>query len=258
MFSSTVISVNLISVNVLHHKRMGEMMISILLMQDIMAIILILAIKGGGAGFLTSPFVLIAKTAALWGVSFLIVRYVISGLIKRFDKVHEYVFILFLGWCLSVAAAASFMSLSWEIGAFIAGVSLAASPVALYVVDGLKPLRNFFLVLFFFSIGARYDFLITAGVVVPGILLSLLFLAGKPFIYAKCFGAVGETKEFSRELGLRLGQCSEFALLVSYAAETSGAMSGRLSGIVQFITITTFIISTWLVVRRYRTPINAL
>ena len=259
MFSSTVISVKLITVNVLHHKKMGELMIGMLLIQDIIAILVILGIGGQSrGGFFTSSLLLLGKTLLLTIGAFLFVKYIIVPLLRRFDKIQEYIFILSLGWCLSVAAAAHFLNLSWEIGAFIAGVSLASCPIALYIVDRLKPLRNFFLVLFFFAVGAQYDMLIQWTVILPGLIVALLLLGIKPLAYDISFRIAGEDKAFSKELGIRMGQCSEFALLVTYTAGKAGLLSPEIVSIIQFVTITTFIVSTWVVVKKYRTPINAL
>ena len=72
------------------------------------------------------------------------------NLIKRFDRYHEYIFLLSIGWCLGMAELAIWMGLSAEIGAFIAGISIASSPIAQYIAISLKPLRDFFLVVFSF------------------------------------------------------------------------------------------------------------
>ena len=73
------------------------------------------------------------------------------------------IFLLAIGWCLGVAEAASALGLSEEIGAFIAGVTIATSPISLYIADHLKPLRDFFLILFFFSLGAGFHMDLLGG-----------------------------------------------------------------------------------------------
>ena len=84
-------------------------------------------------------------------------RYLLLPLIRRFDRIHEYIFLMTIGWCLGIAQFAHWMGLSAEIGAFIAGVVLASSPISMFIAESLKPLRDFFLVLFFFSLGAGFD-----------------------------------------------------------------------------------------------------
>ena len=78
-------------------------------------------------------------------------------LYQRFDQIPEYLFLLAIGWCLGVAELATVIGLSHEVGAFIAGVTLATSPIARFIAESLKPLRDFFLVLFFFALGAGFD-----------------------------------------------------------------------------------------------------
>ncbi|MHC4865817.1 MAG: cation:proton antiporter domain-containing protein, partial [Planctomycetota bacterium] len=151
MFSSTVVCVKLIPVSSLHHKRIGEIMISILLLQDIIAVGLILFLYSSGAtNIYVKGLFLLLKTIVFTGVSYLFVRYGILVLFQRFDKIQDYIFLMSLGWCLLSAEVAGFLGLSYEIGAFIAGIMLAISPISLFVSEGLKPVREFFLILFFF------------------------------------------------------------------------------------------------------------
>ena len=77
-------------------------------------------------------------------MSWLSVKTVLLALIKRFDRYHEYIFLLSIGWCLGMAELAIWLGLSAEIGAFIAGISIASSPIAQYIAISLKPLRDFF------------------------------------------------------------------------------------------------------------------
>ena len=75
------------------------------------------------------------------------------------------------------------MHLSEDIGAFVAGVSLAASPISLYIAESLKPLRDFFLVMFFFSIGATFNFSYASAVIIPALILAVIMLVVKPLLY---------------------------------------------------------------------------
>jgi Kef-type K+ transport system membrane component KefB len=259
MFSSTIVSLKLIPTTALHHKHMGDMMISVLLLQDVIAIILILIISGNPeeSVSVTVAFLLM-KLVLLAVVSFYIVKKVITEVFKKFDRIREFSFILFLGWGLLVAGAAHQIGLSYEIGAFIAGVSLATFPVTLVIAEDLKPLRDFFLILFFFSIGARFDFLITQHVLMAGLVLALVLVLAKPVIFKWCFKLSGEKDSVAGELGIRLGQASEFSLLVAYSALLSGQVDPRASYLIQIVVVITFVISTYWVVSKYRTPISSV
>ena len=145
MFSSTIIGLKLLPTTVLHHQHVGEIIISILLLQDILAIVLLLLIETQGPD--TSTLYALGKLAlALPGLiafAFLVGRFVLIKLMSKFDKIKEYIFLLAIGWCLGIAELAHYIGLSHETGAFIAGVSFAANPIALYISEALKPLRDF-------------------------------------------------------------------------------------------------------------------
>jgi Kef-type K+ transport system membrane component KefB len=257
MFSSTVVCVKLIPASSLHHKRIGEIMISILLLQDIIAVGLILFLYSSGAtNIYVEGLLLLLKAIVFTGVSYLLVRYPILALFRRFDKIQDYIFLMSLGWCLLSAEVAGSIGLSYEIGAFIAGIMLAISPISLFVAEGLKPVREFFLILFFFSIGAQFDFLVTKQVIIPGVILAGLVLLMKPSVFNVSFRLAGESASLAKELGIRLGQSSEFSLLVAYGAFNAGKIEARTSYLIQLAAISTFIISTYLVVYKYPTPIS--
>jgi len=257
MFSSTVVSLKLIPTTTLHHKHKGEMMTSVLLFQDILAIVMILLVssKGGSAIYILLPILLLKVFGIIFG-AFVIVKYTILPLFRKFDVIQEYIFVLALGWCLIMAEAALKIGLSYEMGAFIAGLSIASSPIAWIISEKLKPIREFFLILFFFSIGTKFDFLVTKNVVIPGLILATVLLVAKPIIFKIGFRKSGEPEDTSKELGFRLGQASEFSLLLVTGAVAAGKISIEASYLVKLVTILTFIVSTYVIMQRYPTPIS--
>jgi len=258
MFSSTIVSLKLIPTTTLHQRHTGEMMISVLLFQDILAILLILFLGGGAEGNDTLAMLLVVlKLVGLGVASFAAVKFVIIPLFRRFDTIKEYIFLASLGWCLFMAEMAYLLGLSYEMGAFLAGVALAAFPIALIISENLKPLREFFLILFFFSIGARFDLFVTRNVLLPGLILAAVLIAAKPLLFRAAFSMIKEEGRISRELGVRLGQASEFSLLVAYNAERSGQIGVSASYLIQTVVIITFIASTYWVVIKYPTPISS-
>ncbi len=258
MFSSTIISLKLIPTTALHHKHTGEMMISVLLMQDVIAILLIVMLTGGqGEHVPYAIAMLFIKLIVLAVVAYAVVRYVVNHLFIRFDIIKEYTFLLALGWGMLGAGVAHAIGLSYEMGAFIAGVAFASSPVSMVIAENLKPLRDFFLILFFFSIGAQFNYLVTQQVLFAGIVIAVLIVVMKPFVFKYGFQLIGEDKKLSMELGVRLGQGSEFSLLVAYSALAIGLIDSRASYLIQMVVIVTFVLSTYWVVNRYRTPISS-
>ena len=146
------------------------------------------------------------------------------ALIARFDHFKEYIFLLAIGWCLGVSALASWMELSAEIGAFVAGVSLATSPIALFISQSLKPLRDFFLILFFFSLGAQFNINLLGEIFLPAMVLALLALSLKPLIFRYFLLRFSERNRLAWDAGLRLGQISEFSLLIAFVAVQSNVI----------------------------------
>lgn len=258
MFSSTIIGLKLLPTTILHHQHTGEVMISVLLMQDVIAIIILILINGArqNTGISWDDLVLVGiALPALALFAFAVERYVLVKLLARFDRTQEYVFLLSVGWCLGMSFLAQKLGLSEDIGAFVAGVALAASPISLYIAESLKPLRDFFLVMFFFSIGATFNFGFAAQVVIPACILSFLMLLIKPLLFNFLLVKSGEKKTVAKEVGLRLGQASEFSLLVASIAFSSKLISEVASNLIQATTILTFIVSSYLVVLKYPTPI---
>ena len=257
MFSSTIIGIKLLPTTILHHRHTGEVVISVLLLQDVVAIVVLLVLHGVGRG--TATFIdvatLLAALPALVLLGVGIERYVLFPLFRRFDRIQEYVFLLTLGWCLGMAQTAQWIGLSYEIGAFIAGVAVAANPIARHIADSLKPLRDFFLVMFFFALGAGFDMNIAKSIWLPATTLALLVLLVKPVVFRILLVTVAETKKLAWEIGIRLGQLSEFSLLISFLALESGLITAQAAYCVQLATILTLIGSSYLIVLRYPTPV---
>ncbi|MEQ3693124.1 MAG: cation:proton antiporter [Alcanivorax sp.] len=255
MFSSTIIGLKLLPTTVLHHKHMGELMIGLLLVQDmiaILALILLGVMQGTSDIPVWQPFVALPLLA---GTCYLIVKFILLPLITRFDRYQEYLFILAIGWCLTGAEAAKIMGLSEEIGAFIAGVTLATSPIAQFIAISLKPLRDFFLVMFFFTLGAGVNLGMLGDVAVGAGILAAAVLLLKPLTFRLLLGRFSETPRLAWDVGFRLGQISEFSLLVTFVALQGGLLSDKGSLLIQATAIITFIVSSYIVVFNYPNPI---
>jgi Kef-type K+ transport system membrane component KefB len=257
MFSSTIIGIKLLPTTVLHHRHMGEMMIGLLLIQDVIAIFVLLILLSGDLG--KFDYMILGKTIIALpifiGAAVLFVKFVLLKLIQAFDRFHEYIFLLAIGWCLGMAEVAHLVGLSAEIGAFIAGISLATSPISQYIAVNLKPLRDFFLVLFFFSLGARFDLSLLVEILLPAVILATLILIFKPIIYYGLLRNVSERKPLAWDIGFRLGQISEFSLLIAYVATSASLIGREASHLIQATAIITFIVSSYIVIFNCMTPI---
>src|SRR3990167_11136746 len=257
MFSSTIIGLKLLPTTILHHQHTGELMISVLLLQDIIAIAVLLVLQGIGdrafsfqdLGFIITSFPL------LLFISYLFERFLLNKLLTNFDQIHEFIFILSIAWCLAMAELSRFMGLTEEIGAFIAGVALASNPISLYIAESLKPLRDFFLVIFFFTIGASFNFDYLPQVYIPAAILAAAILIAKPLIFSHLLYRTGEVKRISWEIGVRLGQMSEFSLLVTYMALSTNLLSPVSGYMLEAAIIISITASCYWTVMRYPTPL---
>ena len=232
-------------------------MIGLLLLQDVIAIFVLLVLLSGDVGdfdglmllktIITLPLFIVASVG--------FVKYILLKLIQKFDRFHEYIFLLAIGWCLGLAEAAHVVGLSAEIGAFIAGISLATSPISQYIAINLKPLRDFFLVLFFFSLGARFDLSLLSEVIVPALILASSMLLLKPGVFYILLKRLSEKKRLAWDIAFRLGQISEFSLLIAYVATGTALIGKEASHLIQATAIITFIVSSYIVILNCPTPI---
>ncbi|MFK8076228.1 MAG: cation:proton antiporter [Granulosicoccus sp.] len=258
MFSSTIIALKLLPTSALHHQRMGELIVSILLLQDMLAIVVLLGLEslGNQENLLSESLIIIFGLPALVVAAWWFSTHVLTALFKRFDQIPEYLFLWAIGWCLGLAELATFIGLSHEVGAFVAGVTLATSPIARYIAESLKPLRDFFLVLFFFALGAGLNIGALPQVIIPAMILAILSIAAKPLVFKMLLQREQEKARMASETGARLGQISEFSLLIVVVATNLSVMSQKASLLMQSATILSFLGSSFWIVRRYPTPIS--
>lgn len=258
MFSSTIVCIKLLPTTVLHHKHTGELVVGLLLLQDMIAIGVLLVLysisgtEDNGAMQYLKPLIGLPLLVA---GAFIFVKYILLKLITRFDRFHEYIFLVSIGWCLSMAVLAETAGLSAEMGAFIAGVALATSPISQYIATHLKPLRDFFLILFFFTIGASFNLDLLSLVIVPALILAISSMLIKPVVFRHLLKGIKEDASTSWEVGFRLGQVSEFSLLIAYLAANIGLIGTEASHVIQATAILSFALSTYIVILNFPNPI---
>lgn len=256
MFSSTIIGIKLLPTTVLHHKHMGELMVGLLLLQDMIAIIVLLVLGSASSGGGIQDFALTALALpCLIIFAYVCVKFVILPLLVKFDLFHEYLFLMAIGWCLGLAELGAYLGLSKEMGAFVAGITLATHPVAQFMTEKLKPIRDFFLVLFFFTLGAGFKLHVLADIWLYALILSAIVLIIKPVTFKLLLGLQSENSKLSWDIGFRLGQISEFSLLIAYLAIASNLIGENAAHTIQATAVITFIVSTYIVIFKYPNPI---
>ncbi len=256
-FSSTILGIKLLPTTVLHHQRMGEIIIAVLLLQDFIAIAVLLIIQGTakGGNDTMSWLAIAAAIPVLAGTAFAFGTFVLNRLLIRFDTIREYIFLLAIGWCLGMAELAAAFGLSHEIGAFIAGITLASSPISEFIAESLKPLRDFFLVIFFFSLGAGFELPVIKDFWLSALLVAIALLFIKPWVFEFLLKDMGQDPARTRETGVRLGQISEFSLLIAVLAASTGVIGSRAAYFIQTIAVISITLSSYYIVRTYPTPI---
>jgi len=257
MFSSTIISIKLLPTTILHHRHIGEMMIGLLLMQDFIAIFVLLVLLSGEGGQidLMQIGVTLLALPLLILFAWAFVKWVLLKLIAKFDQMGEYIFLLAIGWCMGLSELAEVLGLSREIGAFLAGITIASSPIAQHIALTLKPLRDFFLIMFFFSLGAGFNLGLLPEIALASVVLGTAMLALKPAIFRFLLGRQSEKKILAWDIGFRLGQISEFSLLIAYVAFNASLISVQASHLIQAAAILTFLVSSYIVIFNFPNPI---
>ncbi len=253
-FSSTIIGIKLLPTTVLHHRHLGDLMVGILLLQDILAIFVIIILDNNGIGSLQMLAVLGAAPLLVL-FAFAGVQYVIAPLLVRFERYHEYIFLLSLGWMMGLALLGSYFKLSAEIGAFIAGVSLATLPITRAIAVSMHPIRDFFLVIFFATIGANIDLNQITEHLFNAVLIAMLCMASKPVIYRLVLTKHSESNNLSWDIGIRLGVLSEFSLIVVFLATQGNYLSESAAQALQLATIITMILNTYWVTNFLPNPL---
>ena len=135
---------------------------------------------------------------------------------------------------------------------------MATSNFSEYIALNLKPVRDFFLILFFFSLGSGFDLNLISEIWFITITLSLLVLVVKPLALHYLLRSERESKSLSWDIGFRLGQNSEFSLLIAFVASNVSLIDDRASHVIQAVTILTFIASSYIIIYNFPSPISAV
>lgn len=230
-------------------KLYGKISIGFLLVQDIFVIILLMVISSFSSdlsmtaisfGTIISGILLIAGFV-------LISIYVLPHLSKFFAKSQEFLFLFSIGWGLGLAALFHYLGFSMEIGALIAGIALSVSPYNYEISSKMKPLRDFFIILFFILLGSQMVFGSIGQLIVPAIIFSLFILIGNPLIVMILMGFLGYKKRVSFQAGLTVAQISEFSLILITLGVSVGHLTGEILSLITIVGLITISGSTYLI-----------
>lgn len=249
-FSSTIIIMKLLTDKGDTDKLYGRISIGFLIVQDLVVIIILMVISAvpSNVDFATFALESITYVLGLLLTLTLFVIYVLPKLMSFVTKSQEYLFLFSIAWCFSLAAIFYFLNFSIEVGALLAGITLSTTPYRYEIASKMKPLRDFFIVLFFIFLGSQMVFSNITQYIIPIIIFSLFILIGNPLIVMVLMGLMGYTKRNSFLSGLTVAQISEFSLILITLGVNMGHLSTEVLSFVTVIGLVTIGGSSYMIV----------
>ncbi len=249
-FSSTIIIVKLLTdkreIDDLH----GRIAIGFLIVQDIAVVLAMIAITASGdaSGPLgTQILSVLARGVVLVGLVILFGRYVATRLVSLLARQSELLILGAVTWAVALASVSILLGFSEEVGAFLAGLSLASTPYRDAISGRLSTLRDFMLVFFFIELGTRFDLSTALDQIGAALIFSVFVLVGNPIIVMAIMGAMGYRKKVSFKAGLTVAQISEFSLILVALGASQGQIGSDVVGLITAVGLITIAGSTYLI-----------
>ena len=248
-FSSTIIIMKLLSDKKDLTKFYSKISIGILLIQDLFVALLLIAISAfheGGTSWFAILFTLF-KGLIVFDLIALCTIYILPKLSASFAKSQEFLFLFSIAWGLGLATFFYYMGFSMEIGALVAGVTLSTSPYHFEISSKLRPLRDFFVILFFVLLGSKLTPTGISKYIAPAFIFSVFVIIIKPLIVELLTASVGFKKKINFMVGVNFSQTSEFSLVLILAGIKAGHLSDDIVSIIILVSLITITISSYLV-----------
>jgi Kef-type K+ transport system membrane component KefB len=251
-FSSTIIIVKLLSdkreVDTLH----GRIAIGFLIVQDIVVVMVLIGLTAlGGASDVASlgqeTIEVLAKGGLFIIAIGILMRYVLTPLLHQLARSPELLVLFAIAWAVALGATGAHLGYSKEVGAFLAGVSLASTPYREAIGARLVSLRDFLLLFFFIDLGAGLELATLDAQVLPAMLFSLFVLIGNPLIVMTILGAMGYRKRTGFLAGLTVAQISEFSLILGALGLSLGHIDTDTMGLITLVGLITISASTYMI-----------
>lgn len=249
-FSSTIIVVKLLSDKREMQSLYGKISVGTLLVQDMLAIFALIFLAGleaGEGGMWWSLLGTLVKGVVLFTLMLFLGRTVFPKIFGKIGQSQELLFLTSLAWLFLLAAAVSKIGFSIEIAGFLAGLALANSSEHFEIAFKLRPLRDFFVLVFFVILGASAIFSNISGLTFPIIVFSIFVLVGNPVIILCIMGIMGYRKRTSFLTGVAVAQVSEFSLVLVALGLKLGHITENVVAIVTAVAIITIALSSYLI-----------
>ena len=250
-FSSTIIVVKLLSDKKDLNSLYGKISVGFLLVQDAVAILILILLAGfeSNATLVWWQFALtILKGLVLFGLIILLGRKLLPIIFDKIARSQELLFLGSLAWVFMLATLAGRLGFSIEIAGFLAGVALANSSEHFQIANRFRPLRDFFILVFFVILGSSIIFSDFSGLALPVILFSLFVLIGNPLIVLILMGFLGYRKRTSFLAGVTVAQISEFSLILAALGLRVGHLNEGVVALITAVGAITITLSTYLII----------
>ena len=251
-FSSTIIIVKLLSdkreVDTLH----GRIALGFLIVQDLVVVLAMIGLNAVGAtsevSLAQAAFAVLLKGAGFLLFAGLAMRYLLPRLLHMLSRSQELLVLFGIAWGLALAALGVALGFSKEVGAFVAGVSLASTPYRDALGARLTSLRDFLLLFFFLDLGARLDLGLLGAQLLESLVFSLFVLVGNPLIVIVIMGVLGYRSRTGFLAGLTVAQISEFSLILGALGVSLGHISAETMGLITLVGLITISASTYMII----------
>lgn len=250
-FSSTIIVVQLLSKKRAMNSLYGKLSVGFLLVQDFIAILVLIFLTGieSGDGFSPEKLVFtVLKGIILFALILFLGRKFFPYIFNKIAKSRELLFLSALAWLFAAAAITRSIGFSIEVGGFLAGLALANSSENFEISSRIRPLRDFFIVVFFAILGSSIVLVNFTGLLWPIVVFSLFVLIGNPLIVLVIMGLMGYEKRTGFLSGLTVAQISEFSLIVAALGLKLGHISQGVVALVTAVGVITITVSTYFIV----------
>lgn len=248
-FSSTIIILKMLNDKKEQNKLYGKISIGFLLVQDVIATFALVIASATNQGALSwQELGQLAVKGLVIGIGvFLVARYVLKPMTNFLSRSQEMLFLFAIAWAFGIGTLFYELGFSLEVGALLAGVALATMPYAQEVSSRLKPLRDFFLVVFFIALGSRLNLDNFQSYIAPALAMSGLVLVGNPMIVMTIMGLLGYTKRNSFKAGMAVAQVSEFSLIFLLLGQRGGQIGESVVTVVTLVALITIAGSTYMI-----------
>lgn len=259
-FSSTIIIVKLLSDKKEIDSLHGRIAVGFLIVQDIVAILALIGLTAFGGGqedknFLAQSLWILGKGLLMLGTIVVLMRWVLPRVLNYLARSQELLVLFAITWAIALSSGAELLGFSKEVGAFLAGISLASTHQRDAIGARLVVLRDFLLLFFFINLGAQLDLSALGAELGKASVFSAFVLVGNPLIVLAIMGLMGYRKRTGFMSGLAVAQISEFSLILAALGLSLGHIDTAAMSLITLVGLVTIFASTYMIL--YSGPLYA-